>query len=289
SERREHLLQAVGPPGRRAGDRTDSRRHGGTDPRPRAGLGRGGHRQHGGHRGGGRPGTHPAPCAPRDWPDLVNPVQVDMATDTSILEQDTTAGIAPKRTHANLTATELIEQAVRRGEARFTDHGAVAVETAPHTGRSAKDKFVVDEPESAERIWREKNPPLDSAAFTRLVADVRAHLGEQDEVFVQDLFGGTDPAYRLPVRFYTPNAWHALFVRNMFVRPERSELTGFQPGFTVLHAPEFEADPKRHGCRTSTVIALSFARRLIVIAGTRYAGEMKKSIFTVLNYLLPGQ
>ena len=212
-----------------------------------------------------------------------------MATDTSILEQDTTAGITPKHAHANLTATELIEHAVRRGEARFTDHGAVAVETAPHTGRSAKDKFVVDEPESADRIWREKNPPLDPAAFDRLVDDVRAHLNAQDEVYVQDLYGGTDPAYRLPVRFYTPNAWHALFVRNMFVRPERSELARFQSGFTVLHAPEFEADPKRHGCRTNTVIALSFSRRLIVIAGTRYAGEMKKSIFTVLNYLLPEQ
>ena len=212
-----------------------------------------------------------------------------MATDTSILEQDTTPGITPKRAHTNLTAPELIEHAVRRGEARFTEHGAVAVETAPHTGRSAKDKFVVDEPETADRIWREKNPPLDPAAFSRLVEDVRAHLNGHDELFVQDLFGGTDPSYRLPVRFYTPNAWHALFVRNMFVRPGRSELAGFQPGFTVLHAPEFEADPARHGCRTNTVIALSFSRRLIVIAGTRYAGEMKKSIFTVLNYLLPEQ
>ena len=212
-----------------------------------------------------------------------------MATDTSILEQDPTAGITPKRTHANLSATALIEHAVRRGEAQFTEHGAVAVETTPHTGRSAKDKFVVHEAESADRIWREKNPPLDAAAFGRLVDDVRAHLNETEEIFVQDLFGGTDPAYRLPVRFYTPNAWHALFVRNMFVRPERHELAGFQPGFTVLHAPDFAADPERHGCRTDTVIALSFARRLIVIAGTRYAGEMKKSIFTVLNYLLPEQ
>ena len=129
---------------------------------------------------------------------------------------------------------------------------------------------------------------MEPSAFDRLHDDIKQHLNAQ-EVYVEDLFGGADPAYRLPVRFVTPNAWHALFVRNMFIRPEAADLPGFQPSFTVLHAPEFEADPARHGCRSTTVIALNFARRIILIAGTRYAGEMKKSIFTVLNYLLPQQ
>ncbi len=196
--------------------------------------------------------------------------------------------IKARTMHANLNAAELVEQAVRRSEGYLTEHGAFASVTTPHTGRSAKDKFVVDEPSSTDRIWWDKNAKMDAAAFDRLHDAVRAHL-EPQELFAQDLFGGADPAYRLPVRFYTPNAWHALFVRNMFIRPEPADLASFTPRFTVLHAPEFEADPAKHGSRTGTVIALNFARRLIIVAGTRYAGEMKKSIFTVLNYLLPEQ
>ncbi len=197
-------------------------------------------------------------------------------------------GLTPKAAHRNLIAPELIEAAIRRGEGRVTDFGAFVSVTTPHTGRSPKDKFVVDEPGSSGQIWWDKNARMDPAAFDRLHADVLGHLNPQ-ELFVQDLFGGADPAYRLPVRFVTPNAWHALFVRNMFIRPEPADLAGFTPDFTVLHAPEFEADPAKHGTRTSTVIALNFARRTVIIAGTRYAGEMKKSIFTVLNYLLPQQ
>jgi phosphoenolpyruvate carboxykinase (ATP) len=197
-------------------------------------------------------------------------------------------GLRPRTTHANLTAAELIEQALRRGEGQLTEHGAFVAVTAPHTGRSAKDKFVVDEASSSKQIWWEKNGRMDPAAFDRLHETVRAHLNQQD-LFVQDLFGGADPAHRLPVRFFTPNAWHALFVRNMFIRPEAADLAAFAPRFTVLHAPELECDPAAHGCRSNTVIALNFAKRLIIITGTRYAGEMKKSIFTVLNYLLPQQ
>jgi len=215
-----------------------------------------------------------------------------MSTPTKAARPDKSApsdhGLRPRTTHANLIASELVEQAVRRDEGRLTDHGAFASVTSPHTGRSAKDKFVADEPSSSGQIWWEKNGKMDAAAFDRLHEAVLAHLNGQ-ELFVQDLYGGADPAHRLPVRFYTPNAWHALFVRNMFIRPEAADLAGFTPRFTVLHAPEFQADPAAHGCRSSTVIALNFAKRLIVIAGTRYAGEMKKSIFTVLNYLLPQQ
>jgi phosphoenolpyruvate carboxykinase (ATP) len=197
-------------------------------------------------------------------------------------------GLFPIRIHANLTPPMLIEHALRRGEGSLTDRGAFAAVTAPHTGRSAKDKFLVDDPGLAERIWWEKNVRLDPAAFERLQEDVRAHL-DAHEVFVQDLFAGADPAYRLPVRFVTPNAWHALFVRNMFIRALPTELAQFRPGFTVLHAPDLQADPSRHGTRTGTFVVISFVKRVVLIGGTRYAGEMKKSIFTALNYLLPAQ
>jgi len=198
-------------------------------------------------------------------------------------------GLSPKRVRPNLGTAELYEHAARRNEGTLTERGAMAVVTTPHTGRSPKDKFVVDEPGSTDRIWWDKNARLSEAHFDALHADVRAHLDAQSEVFVQDLYGGADAAYRQQVRFVTPNAWQALFVRNMFVRPPREELAGFTPSFTVLHAPELQADPARHGTRSSTFIALHFAKRLVLIGGTRYAGEMKKSIFTVLNYLLPAQ
>jgi phosphoenolpyruvate carboxykinase (ATP) len=197
-------------------------------------------------------------------------------------------GLFPIRIHANLTAPALIEHAVRKGEGVLTDRGAFTAVTAPHTGRSAKDKFLVEEPGTTDRIWWEKNPRLDPDAFERLQEDVRAYLDAR-EVFVQDLFAGADPAYRLPVRFVTPNAWHALFVRNMFLRALPAELAQFRPGFTVLHAPDLQADPARHGTRTGTFVILNFAKKVVLIGGTRYAGEMKKSIFTALNYLLPGQ
>jgi len=197
-------------------------------------------------------------------------------------------GLNPERILPNLTVPRLIEYALRREEGVVTDHGAFAAVTTPKTGRSAKDKFVVAEPDSEAEIWWDKNARMDVRAFDRLHADVRAFLDTR-ELFVQDLFGGADVAYRLSVRFITPSAWHALFVRHMFIRPQPADLAQFQPGFTVLHAPEFQAEPARHGTRTGTFVAISLAKRLVLIGGTRYAGEMKKSIFTVLNYLLPQQ
>ena len=198
-------------------------------------------------------------------------------------------GLTPARVWPNLRHTELYEHALRRQEGRLTNRGAFVAITAPHTGRSPNDKFVVEEPTSADRIWWDKNRKMSGAHFEALFADVKAHLNGVEEVFVQDLFGGADAAHRLPVRFITPNAWHALFVRNMFIRPGVPELAGFDPKFTAYHAPEFQADPARHGTRTGTFIVLNFEQRVILIGGTRYAGEMKKSIFTVLNYLLPLQ
>jgi phosphoenolpyruvate carboxykinase (ATP) len=213
-------------------------------------------------------------------------------TETTVMQRESLTlvdqGLFPIRIHANLTPPALIEHALQRGEGALTDAGAFAAVTSPHTGRSPKDKFLIEEPGGADRIWWEKNPRLDPAAFERLHEDVRAYLDAR-ELFVQDLFGGADPAYRAAVRFITPNAWHALFVRNMFIRAMPAELAQFRPGFTVLHAPDFQADPARHGTRTGTFIVLNFAKKLVLIGGTRYAGEMKKSIFTALNYLLPAQ
>jgi phosphoenolpyruvate carboxykinase (ATP) len=193
------------------------------------------------------------------------------------------------RVHRNLTPTELYEHAVRRGEGVVTASGPFCAVTSPHTGRSPNDKVLVEEPDTAEQIWWGKvNQPLAPEHFDRLHADVEAHLRSQ-EVFVRDVFAGADPAYRLPIRFVTPNAWHALFVYNMFLRPCDGELTGFDPGFQVLHAPEFQADPALHGTKSGTFIVVSLARKTILVGGTRYAGELKKSIFTILNYLLPQQ
>jgi phosphoenolpyruvate carboxykinase (ATP) len=197
-------------------------------------------------------------------------------------------GLDPERILPNLTPPRLIEYALRREEGVVTEHGAFVAVTTPKTGRSPKDKFIVAEPGSSDRIWWDKNAPMEPGAFDRLHADVRAFLDTR-ELFVQDLFAGADPAHRLSVRFITPSAWHALFVRNMFIRPAPADLAHFMPGFTVLHAPEFHADPGRHGTRGGTFIVLNLAARVVLIGGTRYAGEMKKSIFTVLNYLLPHQ
>jgi phosphoenolpyruvate carboxykinase (ATP) len=189
--------------------------------------------------------------------------------------------------HWNLVPAVLYEESVRRGEGIVAAAGPIVVVTKPHTGRSPNDKFTVKEPSTEASIaWGSVNQPLEPAKLEALHADVLRHLETQD-LFIKDLYAGTDAAYRLPVRFITPRAWSALFVNNMFVRPNTAELASFEPGFTVLHAPEYQADPARHGTRTGTFIVVSFAKKLVLIGGTRYAGEMKKCIFGVMNYLLP--
>ncbi len=186
----------------------------------------------------------------------------------------------------NLLEPDLIELALKRGEGHLGRGGALLVSTGKHTGRSPKDKFVVRTPDVEDTIWWENNPPMEPAAFDRLHADMLEHLKGRD-VFVEDLYGGADPAYRLDVRMITELAWHALFNRTMLRRPERDELDTFVPEFTLINAPSFKADPARHGCRSETVIALNFQKKLILVGGTEYAGENKKSIFTLLNYILP--
>jgi len=198
-----------------------------------------------------------------------------------------TGVITRLKVHANLTAPQLAAHAIRRGEARFSADGALIVRTGVHTGRSVADKFVVDEPETTADVWWGKvNQKLAPAHFTGLKHRVQAYLQGQ-ELFIEDLYAGADPAHRVRVRLVTTNAWHALFARNMFIRPPAADLPAFTPDYVILHAPDFHADPALDGVASTTAIALSFAQKLIVIAGTEYAGEIKKSIFTVMNWTLP--
>jgi phosphoenolpyruvate carboxykinase (ATP) len=200
-------------------------------------------------------------------------------------------GLSPRGdVHWNLIAPELFKAAARRDEGEFADMGPFVGVTTPHTGRSPNDKFVVKEPSSEKDIdWGKVNQPMSLEQYQLLAKEVRSYLNGASELFVEDLYCGADAAYRLSVRYVSPNAWHMAFARNMFIRPEQSDLATFEPNFTVLHAPEFQADPARHGTRSSTFIVLNLGERTILIGGTRYAGELKKSMFTVMNYLLPKQ
>ncbi len=202
------------------------------------------------------------------------------------LEDQGITGLA--RAHYNLLEPALVEAAIARGEGHLGLGGAFLVSTGSHTGRSPKDKFVVRTPEVEDTIWWENNAPMAPEAFDRLEQDMLAHL-EGRELFVQDLYGGADPEHRLDVRVATELAWHGLFIRHLLRRPEAHELARFDPEFTIINCPSFKADPARHGCRSETVIALNLTRKLILIANTAYAGENKKSVFTLLNYLLPGK
>jgi phosphoenolpyruvate carboxykinase (ATP) len=197
-------------------------------------------------------------------------------------------GVSTTRSvHANLTAPALIAASLRLSEGRLSADGALIVATGVHTGRSVQDKFVVDEPSVRDDIWWGRiNQKLPAERFAMLRTRVQAYLQGQ-ELFVQDLYAGADPAQRVRVRLVTTGAWQALFARNVFIRPPRSELAGFRPDYVILHAPYFQTDPAIDGVRGGTAVALSFEQRTIVIAGTEYAGEIKKSIFTVMNWLAP--
>jgi phosphoenolpyruvate carboxykinase (ATP) len=190
--------------------------------------------------------------------------------------------------HWNLVTAPLVEAAIARGEGRLASDGPLVVETGPHTGRSAKDKFIVRDAETETSVWWGKvNQPMSPDAFAALKADFLTALSDKDTLFVQDLFGGSQPDQRVRVRVITEFAWHSLFIRTMLVRPRADELPGFDPEYTIIDLPSFRADPARHGCRSETVIAIDMSQKLILIGGTRYAGEMKKSVFGLLNYLLP--
>ncbi len=189
----------------------------------------------------------------------------------------------------NLTTPELYEHALMYEEGILSEHGALCVNTVPYTGRRANDKFVVEEESSKADVWWGKvNKPFSVERFNALKARMFAYLQGRD-VYVQDLIAGADDTYRLPVRFVQEMAYHSLFVRNMFIQPTADDLKNFVPGFTVITAPDFKAVPEIDGTLSECFIILSFEQKLVLIGGTSYAGENKKSIFTVLNYLMPKQ
>ena len=181
-----------------------------------------------------------------------------------------------------------MEHALRRCEGVLGAEGQLIVDTRPHTGRSPKDKFFVREPGSEAHVdWGAVNQPIEESRFDALFERVQAYLSERD-VYQLDCYVGAAERYRLPIRVYTELAWHSLFARHLFIRPAQP-LHDFNPEFTVVDAALFQADPERDGTRSPTFILVNFRRRMILIGGTRYAGEIKKSVFTVLNYLLPLQ
>jgi phosphoenolpyruvate carboxykinase (ATP) len=193
----------------------------------------------------------------------------------------------PAKLYWNLGHSALVEEAVKRGEAFLPRTGPLVVETGRHTGRSAKDKFTVRDGETEGTIWWDNNKAMSPEHFQALKEDFLSELGRKETLFVADLYGGSQPEHRVNVRVINELAWHNLFIRTMLVRPAFRELEGFAPDFTIIDLPSFRADPERHGCRSETVIAVSLTDKMILIGGTAYAGEMKKSVFGVLNYILP--
>ncbi len=194
-----------------------------------------------------------------------------------------------KRAFWNLGTAALVEQAVARREARLANNGALVATTGKHTGRSPLDKFIVqDGPDPAEVWWGPVNHPFEPERFETLRDRLLAHLEGRD-IFVQDLFVGADPQCRLPVRVITELAWNSLFAHQLFIRPSAAETGRHVPRFTVISAPTFKAVPKRDGTRSDVFILVHFGQGLVLIGGTSYAGEIKKSIFGILNYLLPRQ
>jgi phosphoenolpyruvate carboxykinase (ATP) len=196
--------------------------------------------------------------------------------------------VVPAALHWNLGTAELVEEALRRSEGILAKDGPLVVKTGKHTGRSANDKFIVRDAETENSVWWGKtNKGMSPEHFAALKADFLAFLGTRETLFVQDLYGGSQPEHRVNVRVVNELAWHNLFIKTLLVRPSAGELAGFVPEFTIIDLPSFRADPERHGTRGETVIAVNFTEKLILIGGTAYAGEMKKSVFGILNYKLP--
>ncbi|CCB63802.1 phosphoenolpyruvate carboxykinase [Hyphomicrobium sp. MC1] len=191
-----------------------------------------------------------------------------------------------QKVRRNLREAELMEFIIRRGEGRLAASGAVGVETGQHTGRSAEDKYIVRDDQTDDAIWWDNAKEMSEEQFDRLLADF-VGFARHKELFVQDLYAGADAEHRLNTRVVTEHAWQSLFIRHLLRRPEASELENFLPEFTVVDLPSFRAAPLYHGTRSETVIACNFTKRIVLIGGTSYAGEIKKSVFSYLNYLLP--
>ncbi len=190
--------------------------------------------------------------------------------------------------HENLPPARLVEAAVRRREGMLAGSGALVVKTGKRTGRSAKDKFVVEDDLTRDKVaWGATNKPFSSEAFEALLEKATRYLGNLEEFYVVDAYAGADPRYRLNVQVATEAAWHALFARQLFRRPSREELDRFEPEWTVISVPGFLAEPEEDGTESETFVGIDFSRKVVLVVGTGYAGEIKKSIFTVLNFVLP--
>lgn len=202
--------------------------------------------------------------------------------DTSIYELDLS------KAYANLSVAEIYEHAIRSGQVEMTADGPFNAVTTPHTGRSPLDKFTVKEPATENDVhWGKVNVPIDEEHFDKVHKKIVAYLNERPAVYTRDVYSCADPEYRMAVRFVSESAWHMLFVNNLFIRPTLDELATFEPEFTVLHAPELKADPETDGTHSGAFILVHLTKKLVLIGGTKYAGELKKSIFSALNYLLP--
>ncbi len=187
----------------------------------------------------------------------------------------------------NLSAPRLLEEALGRNEGHVANNGSLVVRTGQYTGRSPKDRYIVHEEITRDTVdWGEVNREMSPDQFERLYHKVTAYLQGQD-VFVQDCFGGADPGYALPIRSITELAWHSLFARQLFVRPAPGATVSHVPEFTIIYTPGLQADPDTDKTRSEAFVVLNFSRKIVLIGGTRYAGEMKKSVFSILNYLLP--
>jgi phosphoenolpyruvate carboxykinase (ATP) len=208
-----------------------------------------------------------------------------MTADSSIRSQLLSLGLgAPEQLSVNACAAELYEHAVMRGEVVVAEGGALVACTGAHTGRSPSDKFFVRDALTEGALWWDNNQAMSRANFQGLKEDFLAHA-RGSRLYLQDLIAGADPRHELPTRVICEEAWHALFIQHLLIA--RDEAKPFTPELTIIDLPSFRADPARHGTRGQTVIAIDLANRLVLIGGTRYAGEIKKSVFTVLNYLLP--
>ncbi len=195
-----------------------------------------------------------------------------------------------KAVHWNLTAAPLYEHAIRNGEATVVAGGALCAETGHHTGRSPKDKHTVVDATTENTVWWDGNRKQSKEHFDNLYQDFLAHA-KGKTLYAQDLYGGADKKYRIKARVFTELAWHSLFIRQLLIRPEHAELSSYVPDMTIVDMPSFKPDAKRHGGRegSDTMVAIDFTRKIVLICGSSYAGEMKKSVFTTLNFYLPAQ
>jgi phosphoenolpyruvate carboxykinase (ATP) len=211
---------------------------------------------------------------------------VDTTVRKKLLER---LGLSDLRSvRENLSPARLVEESVRREEATLSESGALVAETGERTGRSPADRFIIENAATKDRVdWGAVNKPFPSEDFGRILDKAAEYIRDLDELFVVDAYAGADPRYRLNVQIVAEWAWHALFVRQLFRRPSPEELESFEPDWTVISVPGFETDPERDGTNSETFIGVDFERKVVLVCASGYAGEMKKSIFTVLNFVLP--